>query len=41
MAEIIQKELSYKIVGLLFKTDDELGRYASERQYGDLLDSHS
>ena len=38
MTEIIQKELSYKVVGLLFKVHDELGRYALEKQYGDLLE---
>jgi len=39
MTKIIQKELSYKVVGLLFRIHDDLGRYARERQYGDLLES--
>ncbi len=33
--EIIYKELSFKIVGLLFEVHNELGRYKSENQYGD------
>ena len=36
--KIIYKELSYKIVGLLYKTHDELGRYARESQYGHFLE---
>lgn len=36
---ILYKELSYKIVGLLYKTHDELGRYALEKQYADFLES--
>lgn len=35
MSEIIYKELSYRINGLLFKTHNELGRYCREKQYGD------
>jgi GxxExxY protein len=30
--------LSYKIVGLLYKVHDELGRNAREKQYGDLFE---
>ncbi len=37
---IIHKELSYKINGILFKVHDELGRYAREKQYGDLFASY-
>jgi len=36
--KIIQKELSYKIVGIFFKAHKELGRYCREKQYGDLLE---
>lgn len=35
MAEIVQKELSYKIVGLLFRTHKDLGLYRNEKQYCD------
>ena len=35
MSEIIHKELSYRINGLLFKVHNELGRYCREKQYGD------
>lgn len=34
--KIIQKELSYKVVGLIYKAHDELGRYCREKVYGDL-----
>ena len=37
--EIIYKELSYKIVGILFKVHDELGRFAKEKYYADLFES--
>ncbi|MGC9048736.1 MAG: GxxExxY protein [Patescibacteria group bacterium] len=36
--KIIHKELSYKIVGILFQAHDQLGRYCREKQYGDLLE---
>ena len=35
---ILYKELSYEIVGSCFGTQNELGRYAREKQYGDLLE---
>ncbi len=38
MAEIIYKELSYKINGLLFKIHNELGRYCREKQYADAFE---
>ncbi|HTW96730.1 MAG TPA: GxxExxY protein [Candidatus Methylomirabilis sp.] len=37
--EIIYKELSYKIYGLLFKTQNDLGRYRNEKQYGDYFEN--
>jgi GxxExxY protein len=37
--EIIYKELSYKIYGLLFKSQNDLGRYRNEKQYGDYLEN--
>jgi len=39
MAEIIYKELSYRVNGLLFKIHNELGRYCREKQYGDAFAS--
>ncbi len=35
--KILEKDLSYKINGILFKIHDEIGRFCRERQYGDLL----
>jgi GxxExxY protein len=32
---ILHKELSYKIYGLLFETQNILGRFKNEKQYGD------
>lgn len=37
--EIIHKELSYEIFGILYKAHDTLGRYAREKQYCDLIES--
>ncbi|MBI3232169.1 MAG: GxxExxY protein [Candidatus Doudnabacteria bacterium] len=39
MTRILEKDLSYKITGLCFKVHKKLGRFASERQYGDELES--
>ena len=36
--EVIYKELSYKIVGLLFETHKILGRYRNEKQFGDYFE---
>ena len=36
--KIVQKELSYKIVGLLFKTHKDLGIYKNEKQYCDYFE---
>ncbi|MBI2475889.1 MAG: GxxExxY protein [Candidatus Taylorbacteria bacterium] len=38
MSEIIHKELSYKINGLCFQVQKELGRFCRERQYADRLE---
>lgn len=37
--EIIFKELSYQINGLLFAVHNELGRYYNEKQYGDSFEN--
>jgi len=36
--EILHKELSYKIVGTLYKIHNDLGRFCSERQYCDAIE---
>jgi GxxExxY protein len=36
--ELVYKDESYKIVGLLFEVHNELGRYCNERQCADLLE---
>ena len=33
--ELFYPELSYKLVGLLFATHNQLGCFAREKQYGD------
>jgi len=38
MSELLYKELSYKICGLLFETHNNLGRYKNEKQYADYLE---
>ncbi|OHA17157.1 MAG: hypothetical protein A3H57_03895 [Candidatus Taylorbacteria bacterium RIFCSPLOWO2_02_FULL_43_11] len=36
--EIIYKELSFKIVGVLFSVHNELGRFEKEKRYSDLTE---
>lgn len=37
--KIFFPELSYSLVGICFSTHNELGRYAREKQYGDVIAS--
>lgn len=37
-AELLYPELSYKITGVCFAVHNELGSFAREKQYGDLLE---
>lgn len=37
--ELFYPELSYIITGICFAAQNELGRYAREKQYGDLVES--
>jgi len=36
--EIIYKDLSYQVVGVMYEVHNELNRYANEKQYGDALE---
>ncbi|PIR38174.1 MAG: GxxExxY protein [Candidatus Zambryskibacteria bacterium CG10_big_fil_rev_8_21_14_0_10_42_12] len=40
MEKVIYPQLSYSLTGILFKVHNELGQYAREKQYGDLLESY-
>lgn len=37
--KIIYPDLSYKLTGILFSVHNELGQYAREKQYGDLVEA--
>lgn len=39
MPEIVYKELSYRINGLLFEVHNKLGRFCREKQYSDALEN--
>lgn len=36
--DLVYKDLSFKIVGLLYTTHNDLGKYCNERQYADKLE---
>ena len=36
--EVVYRDLSYKIVGILFSVHNELGRFRSEKQYADAIE---
>ena len=36
--KIVEKELSYKLVGIFYKAQEEIGRFCRERQYADLIE---
>jgi len=36
--KLIHPELSYIVTGILFNAHNDLGRYAREKQYGDLIE---
>ena len=38
MKEILHKELSYRINGILFKVHNKLGRFRNEKQYSDAIE---
>jgi len=38
MEKILHKELSYKLIGLLFKVHKELGHFRNEKQYADYFE---
>jgi len=38
MKEILHKELSYKINGILFRVHNKLGRFMNEKQYSDAVE---
>ncbi|MBI2121601.1 MAG: GxxExxY protein [Candidatus Sungbacteria bacterium] len=38
--EIIYPELLYELVGVLFAVHNELGRFRTERQYGDAIEKY-
>lgn len=36
--DLVYKDLSYEITGILFEIHNDIGRYCIERQYGDLFE---
>lgn len=36
--KVVYPKLSFKIVGILFEVQNELGRYCNEKQYSDLIE---
>jgi len=38
MSEVVYPKTSYKIVGVMFRVHNELGRFCNERQYADAME---
>ena len=39
MTELIYKDLTYRINGVLFEAHNELGQFANEKQYADIIEN--
>lgn len=39
MDKIIYRDPSYKIIGIIFKVQNELGKYRNEKQYSDAVEN--
>ena len=38
-SKIIYAELSYKLNGILYEAQNQLGRFCREKQYGDIIEN--
>ncbi len=39
-SKVLHPDLSYNVVGLIYKTQNEMGRFAHEKQYADALEKY-